>query len=53
MDYGKAEIERLKSLRFARSYKEAHGYYLNFEEKSNKVPLVLFAICIFLLVAVL
>lgn len=53
MDYGQSEIVRLKSLRFARSYKEAHGHHLDFEEKSNKFTLALFVICIFLLVVVL
>ena len=43
------DLQRIKSLKFARSYKEAHGYYLDFAEKSNKVPLAVFVICIVLL----
>jgi hypothetical protein len=43
------DLQRIKSLKFARSYKEAHGYYLDFAEKSNKVPWIVFAVCILML----
>jgi hypothetical protein len=43
------DLQRIKSLKFARSYKEAHGYYLDFAEKSNKVPWIVFAVCTLML----
>ena len=41
--------QRIKSLKFARSYKEATGYNFKTEDTSNKFPWIVFAVCILIL----
>ena len=45
--------QRIKSLKFARSYKEATGYYYHSDPKPSKFPLVVVIGCIALLLMLL
>lgn len=53
MDQGRREIERLKAMRFPRSYREVHGSNFEVEPKRSKYPFVILAIVLILLIAVL
>jgi hypothetical protein len=53
MDQGRREVERLKAMKFPRSYKEATGCNFAVERKSSKLPFVAFTLCLILLLAVL
>tara|TARA_R110000744_G_scaffold316687_3_gene423295 strand:+ start:288 stop:449 length:162 start_codon:yes stop_codon:yes gene_type:complete len=53
MDQGRREVERLKALRFPRSYKEVNGCHFEAEAKSNKFPFVILVIGVILLLSVL
>ena len=50
MDQGKVEIEKLKALKFSRSFKESTGYHFKGEDKSNKLPWAILIFCVILLV---
>jgi hypothetical protein len=43
------DLQRIKSLKCARSYKEATGQNFKAEDKSNKFPWIVFAVCILIL----
>ena len=49
MDQGKAEIDRLKSFKADRSFKEAKGYDFKAEDKSNKLPWAILIFSVILL----
>ena len=53
MDQGKREVERLKSMRSPRSYREVYGFNFEVEPKRSKFPFVILAIVVILLIAML
>jgi hypothetical protein len=53
MDQGKIEVEKLKSMKTARSHKEATGYDFKVKDKSNEFPWIILSVCVALLIALL